>query len=287
MTVTVLGCTISIIANKSSYDNIKTDREYARALSGRELDKDLIMEASAAYAQIPSKTGKYNVTEEYQLYARAYSSIHSMLTIYDTADHNFELFDMQNITEKQASLYYDVRRAKIKQYVNQLNLNDHSKLKLLKLDEKVQKPFLMDYIGGYEEFIFMMYTTGITSAFIIAICLAPIFSGEYTRNTYQIAISTKNGKRTLIFAKLLIGFLTAIILCMILTLITYLSSMLIYGFDGFAAQYQILFPDCPYPLQWAKFHSFILYVYYLAVHLYPQLQCSFPQNLKLPLELYP
>ena len=54
----------------------QTDKRYSEALSGREINQELLEETIAAYRKIPyTEELNYSLTEEYQQYARPYSAI--------------------------------------------------------------------------------------------------------------------------------------------------------------------------------------------------------------------
>lgn len=69
---------------ESNYAAMVKDRGYARALAGRALDGDLLMEAATAYAQIP-EAEKYQETPAYLTIARPYSGVYSVgRVVYNT-----------------------------------------------------------------------------------------------------------------------------------------------------------------------------------------------------------
>lgn len=58
----------------------QTDKRYSEALSGREINQELLEETIAAYRKIPyTKELQYSLTEEYQQYARPYSAIFNFI----------------------------------------------------------------------------------------------------------------------------------------------------------------------------------------------------------------
>ena len=60
----------------TNYNMYQTDKGYAKALSGREINQSLLEETIAAYRKIPDIPGvHYTSTDEYQQYARPYSEI--------------------------------------------------------------------------------------------------------------------------------------------------------------------------------------------------------------------
>lgn len=236
--------------SESKYDSMVKDREYARALAGRALDEDLILETKNAYLNIPLRD-KYNITPEYEEYARPYSPIYYLVrTVYNRKESKrFGLEAMQTLSIEDIQNYYEARSNKIFNEISHKTINDNSKEKLLKLDNKIETPFVFDYTDGYTRFFAIMYTTGIISAFAIAICIAPIFAGEYTTGADQLILSSKFGKNKLISAKLFTSISFSSVVCIALSLLTYFECMLIFGFDGANAPFQLLLPLCTYPFK--------------------------------------
>ena len=76
----VITCILPIVGNhyvegsaaESKYEAIKTDKAYAMAITGREIDTELILEMSEAYSHIPEGVENYSGTKEYNTYARPY-----------------------------------------------------------------------------------------------------------------------------------------------------------------------------------------------------------------------
>lgn len=255
---TVFSCFGIIIGNeyvdgvpvRSNYESMKIDREYERALTGKEINAELIMEASKAYQKVPAEQSvQYTNTQEYQTYARSYSSIYGIIRpIYNkTLASTFGYQELQKITPDMASSLYDYRIQKIKDTTENYPVSDNVKEKIMALDEQVVKPFVFEYFGGYDRFIVLMYTTGLISAFLVAFLIAPIFCGEY-HGIDQMILSSKNGKNSLIKAKLFTGFSITTAIALVGTLLTYIPCMLMYGFDGASAALQLKIPLSTLPI---------------------------------------
>lgn len=235
---------------ESKVEAMKTDRSYSRALAGRAIDSTLLLEAADAYAKIKVPIdGKYSGTAEYNLYARPYSAIYSIAAnSYYSDGNNFGVADFQALTREQAEILYESRTEKLESNINSMAASDTAKQKLLDLNSRIETPFIYDYTEGYERFFGIMYTTGMIIGFTAAILLAPIFSGEYSSGADQLVLSTRHGKKKLIFAKLFAGITIAGGLSLLLSLVTFLQCMLTYGFDGGDAALQILQPLWVYPV---------------------------------------
>lgn len=235
------------VAYESNYNAMVKDRAYARVLAGQEIDSKLIMEAAKAYAHIPEKDS-YNDTAEYQTLARPYSEIYNI----SRAVWRFNMEDFQTLTEAQADKFYAALRDRQVQFVEETGMSGQAKEKVLALDEQIETPFIFSYTEGYTQFFSLMYTIGLMSAFVMAICIAPLFSGEYSSGTDQIILASKHGKRRGIQAKLFTGFSFAAAISLVLTVTGYVLSMFTFGFDGGNAPLQLYYPMSPYPLTMAQ-----------------------------------
>jgi ABC-type transport system involved in multi-copper enzyme maturation permease subunit len=233
---------------ESYYEAMIKDRAYARTLAGREIDSGLIMEASQAFEKIPSRDYYFDAPE-YQAFARRYNEIYNISRqMLSTQAHRFNVDDFQTLTEEQAQRFYIVRRDKQVQTVEETGMSRTAKEKMLALDSEIKTPFAFSYTEGYTRFFCIMYTNGLMAAFILAVCIAPIFSGEYATGVDQIILTSKHGKRRIIQAKLFTGFSLSAAIYLVLTLITYSISMLTFGLDGRNAPLQLFYPMSPYPV---------------------------------------
>lgn len=231
-----IGDYLSGVKVSTAYDEMRKDREYGLNLSRRKVDKELIEEMQKGYSQVDTKSN-YEITEEYQLYARPYDSICGIIRQITR--------DYMNI---DGDSFYDIRREMIKTKLSQLNLSDKEIEKHLALDDKVDTPFIYSYTEGYNRFVTLNYSTGIFVTFSLAICLAPIFSGEYTNKMDQLLLSSKYGKNKLILAKLITGVSFTILIVLLILGISLLECLFIYGFEGANAPLQLWSVLSTYPI---------------------------------------
>ncbi len=97
---------------------------------------------------------------------------------------------------------------------------------------QVEKPFFRGGILGFEKYFSMQGALGLAIAFVVAICLAPIFSNEYASHMDALILTSRYGKNKAILAKLLTGFTLAVgitVLCLGAVLLELSAS---YGFHG-------------------------------------------------------
>lgn len=228
---------------ESYYKSFQTDRDYLRALAGRRLETDILMEASAAYNKLPDAE-RYTQTEEYQTFARPYS----MIYMYYRSVYQDGVVGLRSLTREKAGDYYNARRELLLNALDQTLMSDKAKKAVAAMDAEVATPFTLAYEEGYSAFLANSNLSGILAAFLLVVCIAPMFAGEYTRGTDQLLLSSRYGKNLLIRAKVFAGFSLAAIFSLGYTLLFYLSCMLVYGFDGGNAQLQLYLPSSPYPL---------------------------------------
>lgn len=245
---TLIGSNLIEGEAESNYDVMVKDRSYLRAFSGREIDAKLIMEAVQAYSHIPPKDRDIE-TSEYQDFARPYSEIYSISrTVFSTASRQFNMEDFQVLTAEQANQFYVTRHNKQVQLVEATNMGDKAKEKVLGLDAQIKIPFTFYYTGGYSRFFALILTFGLIAAFVTAICVAPLFAGEYSSGVDQLILASKHGKNKLIAAKLFTGFSLAAGICLTLIAVGYYFSVFLFGFDGSDAPFQLYRTMSPYPL---------------------------------------
>lgn len=244
VTGTLLGSSyVDGMPTESNYNASLKDRAFARALAERPLDGNLIMDAVDAYKKIPI-AAKYTDTEEYQTIARPYSEVYRIVR----SVFRFNMENFQALTPKQADKFYEVRREWQEQLIGETYMSARAKEQVLDLDSQIKTPFIFSYTDGYSRFFVIVHTLGLIAPFAMAICLAPLFSGEYTSRADQLILSSKLGKNILIAAKLFTGFSLAAIICLVLLGLSFGLSLVFFGTDGVDAPLQLYIPLSPYPL---------------------------------------
>ncbi len=244
--ITLLSCFGDLMGNVyiegkpvySHYQEMKTDRAYARALAGREVGDTLIGEMQKAYGHVPD-VPLYSATEDYQTYARPYSSIYYLVrsVLRYTVD---ETVTPGHILKFDGTDYYKQRDIAVQNLLKKENLTGLEMKKLLEMNEKVKTPLTFQYTDGYHSIMTRMYTIGIILFFAIIICLAPVFANEYSERTDQLLLTARYGKNKGILAKLITGISFGIGISIILLLIQSIPTLLLYGTDGWNAQLQVI-----------------------------------------------
>lgn len=169
---------------ESNAEAMKKDRAYARELSGRILDDKLLMETADAYQTIPDSAAVYQSTEEYQKNARKYSSIYSLARqVYDTPNVRFGAPEMGTLDPARAEQFYEIRELCMTKQIENAPISENAKEIMMQYSAEVKEPWIFSYSDGYTRFMTIMATSGVMAAFVMAICLAPLFAGEYSNHT--------------------------------------------------------------------------------------------------------
>ena len=245
---------------ESYHQGMLTDREHARALAGRSVDEMLIEEVRVAYSRIPYiESGVSFVTiPEYREYARPYRQVYHILQF--VYGNQFRL--MRNISSEQIENFYQIRHKNIENSINSMNISDASKNNLIKLDSQIKTPFIFDDISAYDYFFSGLHTIGIIGAFAIAVCLAPIFSGEYTTRIDQQMLSSRYGKNKIILAKLCTGISLCVGFSLMIIFFIYSTCSIVFGIGSTNVPIQLWYPLSIYPitiLQAAILHSLCVF----------------------------
>lgn len=209
--------------NISGYEMMKINRKYARALSGRVIDDTLLQEMQDFYQ---GDTRTYNMKE----YTPIYSYVQKL-----AEDSSLTLtIDSRELYEKRKSL---ISQNRADQSLTQEELEEWKKK-----DIQVETPFTYEYTDGWSNLWEYAYTINYMLLLMLAICLSGVFSAEHQRKTDAIILCSKYGKKELYSAKMLAGITFGAVTALVLFGVTAVSSIMIYGPDGFGGALQIAFP---------------------------------------------
>lgn len=236
------------LTGMSSYDTMLMDKEYELELAGRPLDAALILEASAAYREIPDNVYPYTGSKEYLQYARPYSSVYNLInSAYANRGNDFDITDFQSISLADATAYYEIRETQYRANLENNDMYSQANVeKVMALDAEVTKPFTMQYVDGYLRFFAFSTTNAFIVMFLIGFVLSPLFSEEYQRGMDSLILTSKNGKRTQVLAKLVTAVSFSIAIAFIFLFIGYFLCMIVYGAEGANAQIQLHIPRITY-----------------------------------------
>lgn len=224
---------------ETHYEKLNKEQTYARNLSGRPIDDELLSEMWDNYAKVEeTETSKW-LTESYQKYARPYNSILYLL---------MEIAGVDDVENMSAAQIYELRKNQQKQEWEGYYLTEGEKAYLTELDKEVRQPFVYAYGDGYECISSMLHMVGILMTLLLAVCIPGVFTEEHIRKTDQLILCSQYGKKRLFSAKVFtaVSFTIAAAILLILSLI--IPVFIVYGTDGFSSQIQLSLPTTVWTL---------------------------------------
>ncbi|MGL4338701.1 MAG: hypothetical protein ACRCST_17575 [Turicibacter sp.] len=242
---TVISCVGPLMGNyyvdgevfESNYEGMKKDRDYARELSGREINGELLLEAVESYSNISTTNYMIDDQAEYETFGRPYSEVRNLIRRVLGVE---DIDKFQALTRQELKEFYPLQEAKAQAQIESSSMSLKAKEAAIELNQQIKRPFVFSYTDGYTRFSSQLYLVGVVGCFITAICLSPLFSGEYTLKMDSLILSSKYGKNKIIYAKLFTGLSFSIIFTVGLSLISYIICMGIWGPDGYDAPIQLL-----------------------------------------------
>lgn len=222
----------------TNYNIYQTDRHYDEALSGREINQNLLEETIAAYRKIPEVPGlHYTLTEEYQQYARPYSEIFNFIC--NTTE--MQTSEVMLSWQPNEDDLYAKRQIWLMSLWNDLSLSKDEIDYWTEREEQIDTPYVYQEHNGYSTIISSYQTVGLFVLMLIAICLSGIFSDEHTRKTDQIVLCSSLGKTRLYEAKITVGISFAMISTILFCAVTFVLTLCLYGLGGFQAAFQLIY----------------------------------------------
>lgn len=226
------------------YHMMETDREYARALTGRAIDWQLINEMQTAYRKIPADEARYSLTDEYQTYARPYSQIFHIVR------KRMGFSDWQQMCDWKTDegVFYDNLAENVEEMCRNNFLTKGEQAYWLEKVKSLKKPLIFGYADGYWKLISSSYTICFILLFSCAVCLSDLYTKEHTLRTDQLLLSSRFGKKQIYWAKALAGMSFAGVSALVIGIIAIVTTLGIYGTDGFSVMIQNAAVDYPLPL---------------------------------------
>lgn len=222
----------------TNYNMYQTDKRYAKALSGKEINQNLLEETIAAYRKIPETPGlHYTSTEEYQQYARPYSEIFNFIRGTTDMQTSEVMLSWQPSEEE----LYAKRQIWLTSLWEDLGLSKGEMDFWREREEQIKTPYVYQENSGYSTIISSYQTVGLFVLMLIAICLSGMFSDEHTRKTDQIILCSPLGKTRLYWAKITVGISFAAISTILFFVFTFVTTICLYGAEGFHAVFQLIY----------------------------------------------
>lgn len=228
---------------------IKTEEEVENALTS-ELSEEFLTGFMQEYQQEiqkdPSEDG-YN----YSLIADKRNLFALIAGNYTEFNAQWGWEDLNDISTDHGIGFYERRMEKIKTLLNADysygNYTESEKEYWLQKAEAIKTPFTW---GSKNTWDMIWSSIGLLfyQFFVISICLAPVFAGEYQNRTDALILSAKHGKTKLIYAKITASFIFTSIEMALCSIVSIGINVCMLGVDGWNLPVQLWNTIIPYQL---------------------------------------
>jgi ABC-type transport system involved in multi-copper enzyme maturation permease subunit len=234
---------------------IQLEREYDRQLAGP-LTVETMEAAIKRHQDLLNDPNNLDKTGEMTVEANAKydvkdNQIQFLITDAFSPASGYDYYLIDKINPKDVKEFYQKRMEKVQAFLTSNDSDNNYIVKekafFTKMNEEIPVPFKMDYVTGWKNVFENLPSLFLIIAFVIAVCLAPVFAGEYQRGTDSIVLSSRYGRSKAIAAKLKASFIVSIGLIILAIGVYTLLILGIFGFDGAGASVQMIRFLAPVP----------------------------------------
>lgn len=183
---------------------------------------------------------------------------------YDEPNSYSRFSKLPNISLEKS--FYETRNEKISKILNQEyadgNYQKSEKEYWLKMNENVEVPFVYGYARGWMNLI---NSVGIWffTVFIVCVCVAPVFANEYQNGMDSLILTSKNGKKKTVVAKIIASLICGVGIFLMNAMLSIALVLVPYGIDGWNLQVQIFDTIIPYPFNFLQAMFLYLFITFL------------------------
>lgn len=226
-------------------------------LDGRPFDETLIKEVAETAIEYDRLD---RIPADHPCYQIA-SYMIRLLGTYMNVDGITGAYSLRELTEEKV---YQTRSDMIEYFLDYFYLSDAEKDFWYQEENKVEKPFIWHANHGPWSMRSSYALTTVMSIMMIGICTAGIFASEYGYRTQDLILCSKEGKGTVIIAKLLGGEIFSVLVGIILLLSVQLPHLIFNGVHGLNAPCQIVVPFTSYSYTAIKLLGVCTFLYLLS-----------------------
>ena len=226
-------------------DAIKTEEEVENALTS-ELNEEFLTDFLQEYQQEASGD-EY----DYPLIASKRNLFALIAGNYTEFNEQWGWEDLNDISTDNGIGFYERRMEKIRTLLNADysygNYTESEKEYWLQKAEAVKTPFTW---GSKNTWDMIWSSIGLLfyQFFVISICIAPVFAGEYQNRTDALILSAKHGKTKLIYAKIMASFIFTSIDMALCSIVSIGINICMLGVGGWNLPVQLWNTIIPYQL---------------------------------------
>lgn len=223
------------VAISTNYEQHLLDQGYRKALSGKFIDQSLLEETIAAYKDLPIETN-YVVTEEYQTYARPYSEIFNLIQAWTGMNKKATV---QWIPDETA--LYDSLLDRFEEIAIDNHLTEEEIVYWQEKADTLTTPMVYQFHEAYRNILENFLIVGFMMLLFATIALSSSFPDEHMYRTDQLVLCSTNGKMRLYWVKLMSGITVGCVGALLLTILTWVLCLCVFGTEGFNAMIQIFY----------------------------------------------
>ena len=221
----------------TNYEQHLIDQAHRKALSGKPIDQSLLEETLAAYKDLPIETN-YVLTEEYQTYARPYSEIFNLIRVWTGMDKQAVVQWVPDEATLYATMMGRFEESSINNHLTEAEIAYWQGQA-----DTITTPIVYQFHEAYRCILENFLIVGFMMLLFTAIALSSSFPDEHTHRTDQLMLCTANGKRRLYWVKLFAGITVGFVGALLMTSLTWLLCLCIYGSEGFDTSMQIFYTN--------------------------------------------
>ncbi len=223
------------VAISTNYEQHLIDQGYRKALSGKFIDQSLLDETISAYKDLPIETN-YVLTEEYQTYARPYSEIFNLIQAWTGMNKKATV---QWVVDETA--LYDSLLECFEEIATNNHLTEEEIVYWQEKADTLTTPMVYQFHEAYRNILENFLIVGFMMLLFATIALSSSFPDEHMYRTDQLVLCTTNGKMRLYWVKLISGITVGCVGALLLTILTWILCLCVFGTDGFNAMIQIFY----------------------------------------------
>lgn len=241
-----------------STSTTKENAEIIKTVTGYLTDEkvnDLIVKNAKARSMM-SDEGSYPV-EVFRENVEPYSPLLASLVRILSPVSNIDSDNLNSLKNGAGVDFYRLRDKSLEDYMAYEKYDPKEISDIMGRNNRLSTPFYYDYFEGYRNFFTMMSASAVFIIIGAAICIAPVFSGEYGRKTDALILSSKNGKGKLITAKIITASSFSLLFTLMGFILAIATNFGVYSFTGGETSWQILKLYSVYPLNMLQ--AFLIY----------------------------
>lgn len=272
----IIVSNLSLIRGESLYLDEKNHLDGVAAIKKQtEIENSLTSELSEEFLtrflkdyQLQSEN---NADRDYFSIISTKTNLFSLIASnYTEWNANWSWEDLNKINTKNGIRFYERRIKKIDNLLNSEysfgNYTQTEKDYWLQQAKSVTTPFKWGSKNTWD-MIWNSITLLIYLLFVISVCIAPIFAGEYQNRTDALLLATKCGKNKLITAKIMASFIFTFAYVALCSAVSIGINIAILGSDGWNLPVQLWNTIIPYPYTALEICSINLLIIFLSAFL--------------------